>query len=141
MAIVIKQKTTIIPIEFEGVNGKKTHKFEFNATDDEIKNFKKALDNRYKQIKKIDKNAEGLTLEDQEVKMMDVLKDTLDDMCGEGAFDELYNETQSKVIMISYVFSVGEGLSDEIDELGISKKTQKEMTDKYLKDKKRKSSK
>jgi len=141
MAIVIKQKTTVIPVEFEGTNGKTTHKFEFNATDDKLENFRKSLNESYKKIKSIDKNEEGLTAEKQEIKMMSIIKETLDDMCGEGAFEKLYKETKSKVIMVSYVFSIGEGLAGEIDKLGISGKTQKEMADKYLKDKKRKSNK
>jgi len=132
MTVVIKQKVTVIPIEFEGLDGNTKHKFEFNATDEVISNFDDFIKESNNELKKIDKNSEKLSEEQQAAETIKLIKNAIDKTCGVGAFDELYAESPSQIIMVGYFYSIIEGLKEEISNLGLNS-SQKKQAEKYLK--------
>lgn len=125
MAIKIQTKQTTIPVEI-GEN-----KFEFDASDESIKRFYKATDEMQDKLEKM-KDFEGNVEEGREI-----LKEAFNLVLGDGAFDKIYAEVPSIIVLQDVFLQLSEGIAEEIDALGATQ-TQKQKAEKYLAKKRKK---
>lgn len=123
MAIKILTKKTGLPIEIGSLN------FEFDLSDESIKDFKKANDemvDELKAFKDADKEDEAFI---ENAKQL--LQRTFDAILGEGSFAKIYKETPSVIYLMDYLKQLVDGILEELEALGIDD-SQKALGAKYL---------
>lgn len=127
MAIKIQTQKTEIPIELGEL------KFAFDVSDESVKQFRESA-------VKLQKELESLQVDDEDEKVVAEAKDVLNRgftiMLGEGAFEKIYNLSPSVVIVMSYFAQISEGITEELDKMGISE-SQATKAKKYLAKKKK----
>lgn len=126
MAIIIQTEQPVIPVQLGALA------FEFNVSDESVKDFRKnAL--------KTQKELESLSISNDDEQSLEQAKDVLrrgfDLMLGEGAFDQIYKQTPSVVIVMKYLAQIGEGIAEELNKMGFTE-SQQEKAKKYLASKK-----
>lgn len=130
MAIKIQTEKPTIPVEIGKL------KFEFDVSDESIKNFYEKSFETFKEIETIEVDED----EEEEVifeKAKDILKKSFDLMLGEGAFVQIYELSPSIFILTNYYKQLYEGISKELEKMGFSE-SQVEKAKKYIKNKNKK---
>lgn len=127
MAIKIQTQDTFIPVEIGEVE------LRFDLSDESINNFrKKAL--------KTQKELEEINIKDDDEKVLDQCRDILNRgftmMFDENAFQKVYDISPSVVIMMDYFKQITEGISEELEERGLTESAQSKAN-KYLQNKKK----
>lgn len=135
MTVVIKQKSAIIPIIFTGDDGKTVHKFEYNATDEKLESFEKFAKKAQNDAKNIGQKLDNLTQKESYKVASEELRKYFDELCGFGAFDELYDESKNLIIVLGYLYPILDGVFEEIKQLGYEPE-QNNISKKYLQDEK-----
>lgn len=123
--IKIQTQETAIPVEFGKLN------FKFDTSDDSIQEF-------YKAHAKLEKEMKGVEIvEGEELDgVKGILKEIYDTTLGAGAFEKIYKQTPSSLQLTGHLFNLMEGISEQIEALGLSE-SQRTKVDKYLVDKKK----
>ncbi len=130
MAIKIQTEKPTIPVEIGKL------KFEFDVSDESIKNFYEKSFETFKEIETIEVDED----EEEEVifeKAKDILKKSFDLMLGEGAFVQIYELSPSIFILTNYYKQLYEGISKELEKMGFTE-SQVEKAKKYIKNKNKK---
>lgn len=127
MAIKIQTKTTKIPVVIGDLE------FEFDTSDESIKNFDKSATEVMKELDKIKVDQEDETSVEA---VKDVLKRGFDLFLGDGAFDKIYEVSPSVVIVMQYFEQVAEGITEELNKMNLIQ-TSEEKVQKYLQHKKK----
>lgn len=128
MAIKIQTKQTSIPVEIGDL------KFDFDVTDESVKNFHKNAENIQKEIENIDLNTDD---ENSFEQAKEVLDRGFTVMLGEGTFDKIYEMSPSLMICLQYLQAIGDGLYEEFDKMGFGESAQ-EKAKKYIQNKNKK---
>ncbi len=130
MAIKIQTEKPTIPVEIGKL------RFEFDVSDESIKNFYEKSFETFKEIETIEVDED----EEEEVifeKAKDILKKSFDLMLGEGAFVQIYELSPSIFILTNYYKQLYEGISKELEKMGFTE-SQVEKAKKYIKNKNKK---
>lgn len=130
MAIKIQTEKPTIPVEIGKL------RFEFDVSDESIKNFYEKSFETFKEIETIEVDED----EEEEVifeKAKDILKKSFDLMLGEGAFVQIYELSPSIFILTNYYKQLYEGISKELEKMGFNE-SQVEKAKKYIKNKNKK---
>lgn len=130
MAIKIQTEKPTIPVEIGKL------RFEFDVSDESIKNFYEKSFETFKEIETIEVDED----EEEEVifeKAKDILKKSFDLMLGEGAFVQIYELSPSIFILTNYYKQLYEGISEELEKMGFTE-SQVEKAKKYIKNKNKK---
>ncbi len=122
MAIRIQTEKPVIPIELNPFT------FEFEITDDNIKRLYDSMDQFEKEVA----NNKEESLEGAQ----DALRKAFDFLLGDGAFDKVYEEYPSTVMVANYFVQIAEGIEGEI--LNRAGNNNKSKQERYLQNKKRK---
>jgi len=126
MAIKIQTQQTGIPVELGDL------KFSFDVSDESIAKFR---DNAKKIQKELGEIEEINDDEAATVMAKEVLRKGFNLTLGAGAFERIYEQTPSIMIVMQYFIQVSEGISEELDKL-TKGGAQKEKVDRYLNNKK-----
>ncbi|WP_017728493.1 hypothetical protein [Halalkalibacterium ligniniphilum] len=122
MAIKIQTEKTVIPVEIGELN------FEFNVSDEAIKNLRKNAKIVQEEFVNIN---DAVDEEKSEKAAKTVLQKGFDLLLGEGAFEKIYAQTPSIIYLMKYFIQLSEGIDKELKTLGIDA-SQKEKVKKYL---------
>ena len=122
MAIKIKTEKPVIPIEIGKL------KFEFDISDESIKNFRDGAE-------EVQKDFESMKGDDLETAKK-ALKKGFEYILGEGSFEKIYEQTPSVVTVSQYFEAVVQGIDEELKKR--TGNTQQQKAQKYLQNKKKK---
>lgn len=127
MAIKIQTEKPHIPIEFGNLN------FQFDLTDESIKTYR---DNHIK----LQKELENIKIDPDDDAAIEQVRDLLekgyDLILGKGAFEKIYKDIPSVILLLEYFPKLMEGISDELSKRGFKPSAQ-EKARKYLANKKK----
>lgn len=126
MAIKIQTQKPVIPIEIG------PHNFEFDVSDESIKNLRKEALKAQKEFHSISVNEDDDKALEQ---AREVLERAYDLFFGKGAFEKIYELSPSIMICMQYFVEIVEGIETELNKRGLSPSAQ-EKAMKYLAKKK-----
>lgn len=129
MAIKIQTQDTFIPIELGDLTLK------FHVTDESVINFRKEAIRLQEELEKFS-NSESDDDEELLNRAKKALKHGLDTFFGDGAFEKVYDISPSVVIVMNYFEQMVEGITQELNKMGMSE-SQAEKAKKYLRNKKK----
>jgi len=125
MAIKIQTQQTGIPVEIGDL------KFTFDVSDESIEKFRENAAKVKVELEKI----EEITDEEKALAMaQEALRKGFDLTLGAGAYEKIYKQTPSVMILLKYFTAVNEGINQELDELTNAGATEEKMQ-RYLNNK------
>lgn len=127
MAIKIQTQRTSIPVEIGELE------FEFKTTDENIAAFRKKAEEISKDLQNIEPSGTDDEILEQ---TKDVLRQGYDLILGDGAFDQIYEQTPSVMNLANYFMQLSDGINEELGNMGLTE-TQHDKVQKYLKNKKK----
>lgn len=127
MAIKIQTQQTGIPVELGEL------KFTFDVSDESIKKFRENAKKIQKELAEIGEITDEKMAE---AKAKDALRKGFDLTLGAGAFEKIYEQTPSTMIVLQYFIQVSEGINEELEKL-TSVNSQQAKVDRYLNNKKK----
>ena len=125
LGIKIQVDNPSIPVEIGKL------KFEFDTSDESIKNF-------YEDHERITKEMQEAELsKDNYEGAKEALRKGYDFFLGEGAFDKVHEQTPSLPLLVGYFLQLSESIAEELKDMGLTE-SQREKAMKYAKSKKKK---
>jgi hypothetical protein len=125
MTIKIQIETAAIPVEIGKL------KLEFNTSDESILAFRKSALTFKDELEHI-----AITEDDDMEGAKDIVRRGFDLMLGEGAFEKIYEQTPSVILVTKYFVQLTESISEKLNEMGLTE-SQKQKAQKYIQSKKK----
>jgi hypothetical protein len=123
--IKIQIETPAIPVEIGKL------KLEFNTSDESILAFRKSALTFKDELENI-----AIT-EDGDIEgAKDIVRRGFDLMLGEGAFEKIYEQTPSVILVTKYFVQLTESITEKLNEMGLTE-SQKQKAQKYIQSKKK----
>lgn len=126
MAVKIQTQKASIPVEIGDLE------FGFSVTDESIDNFRKNAKAVQEELKGID--YESLSDDEAIAQSKEALKKGFDMFLGEGAFEKIYEQTPSVIMLMDYFVAVSEGIDVELNKI-MNKGNIQDKAKRYLQEK------
>lgn len=126
MAVKIQTQKASIPVEIGDLE------FDFSVTDESIDNFRKNAKAVQEELKGID--YESLSDDEAIAQSKEALKKGFDMFLGEGAFEKIYEQTPSVIMLMDYFVAVSEGIDVELNKI-MNKGNIQDKAKRYLQEK------